>query len=56
MGYLMGNEERRGGLFIRAERAMMRSSFGVKMRDKKRTSELMSMLELREDIVSGSRE
>ena len=35
----------------RAERAMVRMMCGVRLRDRKRTSELMSMAGLNEDIV-----
>ena len=40
------------GVLLRAERAMVRMMCGVKLRNRKKTSELMSMLEMSEDIVT----
>ena len=42
-------------VFRRAERAMLRMMCGVRLRDRKRTSEFMSMACLNEDIVVGVR-
>ena len=39
-------------LLLRVERAMVRLMYGVKLRDRKRTSELISMLGLYDDIVT----
>jgi len=43
-------------VLLRAERAMVRLMCGVKLKDRKRTSELMSMLGLCDDIVSVVRQ
>jgi hypothetical protein len=40
------------GVLLRAKNDKVDVTWGVKFRDRKRTSELMSMLELSEDIVT----
>ena len=48
--WVMKKEEE--GVLLRAERAMVRMMCGAKLRDRKRSSDLMSMVRLSEDIVT----
>ena len=51
-GVQMWTMRKEEAVLLRVERAMVRLICGVKLRDRKRTGELMSMLGLCDDIVT----